>query len=677
MKIRQIIKSLRGLNIRMKLIGAFALLVLMIAGAGSSGLFFVSLIRGNVDTIYDIAAPLSTLSNSLAKDLLKSNTLIFDILASSDKEQIQADKAQLAIYQTVFEKNLAQLEKVLLQGKIQLDIKGMVQAENNFFIQSEEAIQAHLIMLDQEMAKETNLNNFDQQCKDFDQTLNVFVRSAQIAIGDREEEGQKMLMDDSTTPKQAIGLLMEMFKKDFPVLYRAGELSIFLTQLQDITNEYVVQIGHENLPEIETQFNDLSKKITGRLKRLKRRLRTDEHKASHQHVTIGFEALKNSVVSEQGIFALHRDYLKAGATIMGLSDQLVNATTHVNVALDKILKSSEKIDKTIRQSTKTGVSSAMFYIGMIICGGVIVGVVAAFLIIRIITTVIGKISHDIKTGALQVSSTSEQINETGLSLTEGSSQQAASIEETSASMEQMASMTKKNAENAKNADQLMADARQVVNTANASMEKLILSMEDISKASNDTSNIVKAIDEIAFQTNLLALNAAVEAARAGEAGASFAVVADEVRNLSRRAADAAKDTSNLIEETLNKVDNGSGLVATTNEAFKEVAQSTRKVGELVAEISQASMEQSEGIEQVNISIAELDTVVQQNASNAEESNLASRKMNDQAGQLKQLANDLAIFVNGKKEKHLNASESPNSVKVIESIHLEISDKAFD
>jgi methyl-accepting chemotaxis protein len=148
----------------------------------------------------------------------------------------------------------------------------------------------------------------------------------------------------------------------------------------------------------------------------------------------------------------------------------------------------------------------------------------------------------------------------------------------------MASMTRQNAENSAQADNLMQEANQVVETANSSMAQLIDAMGDISKASEETSKIIKTIDEIAFQTNLLALNAAVEAARAGEAGAGFAVVADEVRNLAMRAADAAKNTAALIEGTIKKVEGGSDLVLETNESFKEVAERTSKVGELVAEI---------------------------------------------------------------------------------------------
>jgi methyl-accepting chemotaxis protein len=211
-------------------------------------------------------------------------------------------------------------------------------------------------------------------------------------------------------------------------------------------------------------------------------------------------------------------------------------------------------------------------------------------------------------------------------------------------------MTRQNAENANQANSLMNDTGKVVERAGLSMTELTAAMKEISTASEETAKIVKTIDEIAFQTNLLALNAAVEAARAGEAGAGFAVVADEVRNLAMRAAEAAKNTSHLIENTVTKVKDGEQLVHKTGEDFSQVAGSSAKVKELVGEIAAASNEQAQGVDQISKAVAEMDKVVQQNAANAEESASASEELSAQALQMKDSVMDLVTLVGGTNHK---------------------------
>ena len=276
----------------------------------------------------------------------------------------------------------------------------------------------------------------------------------------------------------------------------------------------------------------------------------------------------------------------------------------------------------------------------------VLGLLMAFFITRSITGSIGRVVEGLTEGADQVASASAQVSSASQELAEGASEQAASIEETSSSLEEMASMTKQNAANANQANDLMNKTRQVVEQANGSMAHLTASMEEISKASEETSKIIKTIDEIAFQTNLLALNAAVEAARAGEAGAGFAVVADEVRNLAMRAAEAAKNTANLIEGTVRKIKEGSEVVQKTNAEFSEVQNSAARMGELVGEISAASGEQAQGIEQISKAVSEMENVVQRNSANAEESASASEEMSAQAGQMKIFVAELVTLVEG-------------------------------
>jgi len=297
-----------------------------------------------------------------------------------------------------------------------------------------------------------------------------------------------------------------------------------------------------------------------------------------------------------------------------------------------------RIVETVHSMTLTTI---FFGVGL-----VVVMVFLAYLLARSIVKPIQNISNQLNTGAHQTSSASNEIASSSQRLAEGANEQASSLEETSSSLEELSAQTKQNADNASQADQYTQNVNTVIQDGVKSMEQMQTTINSIKESSDETSKIMKTIDDIAFQTNLLALNAAVEAARAGEAGKGFAVVAEEVRSLAQRSAEAAQNTSNIIEGAQNNADQGVQVADEVAQNLSKIQKTAKQVSELVAEITAASNEQAEGIEQINTAVSEMDKVVQQNASDSEETASASEELSAQAEEMERAVENLTLIIEG-------------------------------
>jgi methyl-accepting chemotaxis protein len=263
-----------------------------------------------------------------------------------------------------------------------------------------------------------------------------------------------------------------------------------------------------------------------------------------------------------------------------------------------------------------------------VCCAVIFG--ALMILASVVSRSVASIADRLTSAGGNVASSVEQLNEAGNSLSQSSTEAAASLEETVAALEELSSMVQMNSDNAKQAAALSISSREAAETGENEIKNLITSMTEISQSSKKIEEIISVIDDIAFQTNLLALNAAVEAARAGEQGKGFAVVAEAVRALAQRSASSAKDISSLIKDSVSQIENGSDIADKSGTVLSNIVNSIKKVSDLNNEIAAASSEQTTGIQQISKAMNQLDQASQSNAASAEEIAATSGEINNLA-----------------------------------------------
>ena len=427
-----------------------------------------------------------------------------------------------------------------------------------------------------------------------------------------------------------------------PGIAFSGLMSAEIYHLRSLNMHHILSADPTDMAATEKSNAATLAKLRGFMKSFEATIQTDEDRQDFVRLTALVDQYAEIWVSVQPLSRAGKTK-EAAALYFQKTEQ---NTKEMNALLPRLnAKKLTGQNETGAAVTATATRSLWFL--LVICiGSTLTGLAVTFYMIRGINQTLRQTVFELTETASQITGAATQVESSSQNMAEGSSHQAATIEETSAASSEINSMAQRNTENSRATAEMVTQSQVRFAETNQSLEEMVHAMDGIASSSQKISKIIKVIDEIAFQTNILALNAAVEAARAGEAGMGFAVVADEVRNLAQRCAQAAKDTSELIEDSIQKSHGGKTKVDHVAEAIRAITAESAKMKLLVDEINLGSIEQARGIDQITRSITDIEQTTQSSAASAQESAGAAQQLNAQAHTMEDVVERLTIMVDG-------------------------------